>query len=125
MSKRARVVELWSVLKSPGRQGVIGLVQRLCDNARRFATKLQAAGFNVVNDVVLNQVLVCCEDDATTQQTIQHIQAAGECWCGRSSWDGKVVIRISVCDWATSESEINRSVSAFVAARELARREVV
>jgi threonine aldolase len=66
--------------------------------------------------VVFNQVLVSCENDALTKATLNKIQASGECWCGGSSWRGKNVIRISICDWATTQKEIERSVRAFIAA---------
>jgi hypothetical protein len=34
------------------------MVERNCRQARRFGDALRAAGFDVLNDVVLNQVLV-------------------------------------------------------------------
>jgi hypothetical protein len=60
---------------------------------------------------------VSCENDALTKATLNNVQTSGECWCGGSSWRGKSVIRISVCDWAITQKEIERSVRAFVAAR--------
>ena len=117
MSSRARAIELWAVLKTLGRAGVQRLVEQLCENAREFARLLAEQNFQIHNDVVFNQVLVSCENDALTKATLNKIQASGECWCGGSSWRGKSVIRISVCDWATTQKEIERSVRAFVAAR--------
>jgi len=124
MSSRARAIELWAVLKTLGRQGVQRLVEQLCENAREFARLLAEQGFQIHNDVVFNQVLVSCENDALTKATLNKIQALGECWCGGSSWRGNSVIRISVCDWATTQKEIERSVRAFVAARTAAVAEV-
>ncbi|HJT81217.1 MAG TPA: hypothetical protein VJ719_08475, partial [Chthoniobacterales bacterium] len=49
--------------------------------------------------------------------TLKNIQGSGECWCGGSIWHGKNVIRISVCDWATTPKHVERSVRAFVKAR--------
>ena len=117
MSSRARAIELWAVLKTLGREGVQRLVEQLCENAREFAQLLAHQGFQIHNEVVFNQVLVSCENDALTKATLNKIQASGECWCGGSSWRSKSVIRISVCDWATTQKEIERSVRAFVAAR--------
>src|SRR5438874_9715695 len=117
MSARARVIELWAVLKTLGRQGVRRLVEQLCENARSFAKLLSDQGFEIHNDVVFNQVLASCDDDALTRATLQNIQSSGECWCGGSTWDGRAVIRISVCDWATTPQHIERSVRAFVKAR--------
>src|SRR5438034_89028 len=110
-------IELWAVLKTLGREGVQRLVEQLCENAREFARLLAEQDFQVHNDVVFNQVLVSCENDALTKATLNKVQASGECWCGGSSWRSKTVIRISVCDWATTQKEIERSVRAFIAAR--------
>ena len=123
MSSRARVIELWAVLKTLGREGVQRLVEHLCENAREFARRLSEQEFQIHNEVIFNQVLVSCGDDALTTATLQNIQRSGECWCGGSSWRGKAVIRISVCDWATTPKEIERSVRAFITARSAATAE--
>jgi glutamate/tyrosine decarboxylase-like PLP-dependent enzyme len=117
MSARARVIELWAVLKTLGRTGVQRLIEQLCDNARSFAQLLSDQGFQIHNDVVFNQVLASCDDDGLTKATLKNIQSSGECWCGGSTWHGKSVIRISVCDWATTPRQVERSVRAFVTAR--------
>ncbi|MEM7307953.1 MAG: aminotransferase class V-fold PLP-dependent enzyme [Planctomycetota bacterium] len=121
MSKRARAVELWAVLRTLGRSGVAELVDRLCALARLFAERLRAEGFDVLNEVCFNQVLASCGDDHETTRTLAEVQASGECWCGGSVWRGRQVIRVSVCSWATTEEDVERSVRAFVAARERAR----
>jgi len=119
MSRRARAIELWAALKYLGTAGVDELVYGLHQRAVQFAEELAEAGFTVLNDVVFNQVIVApSEDDQVTQRLLEHIQASGECWVGSSLWQGKKVIRISVCSWVTSEQDISRSVAAFVAARE-------
>src|SRR5262249_24636327 len=100
MSARARVIELWAVLKTLGREGVRRLIEQLCENAQNFARLLSEQGFQIHNDVVFNQVLASCDNDAVTTATLQNIQSSGECWCGGSTWHGRAVIRISVCDWA-------------------------
>ncbi len=122
MSRRARGVELWALLKSLGRSGVSALIARLCDNATLFAQQLEAAGFRVLNDVVFNQVIVACENGELTQQTLQQIQRDGVCWCSGSVWQGEPIIRISVCSWVTTAEDVKRSVQAFVAARATVRK---
>ena len=117
MSRRARVVELWAILKSLGRDGVEELVDRLYDHARLFAENLHARGFRILNEVVFNQVLVACDTPEQTKATLENIQKSGECWCGGAAWNGEPVIRISVCSWATKEADVERSTSAFVDAR--------
>ena len=121
MSKRARAVELWAVLRTLGREGVARLVEQLCGHAADFARRLDAEGFRILNAVVFNQVLVGCDDDEETTRTLAHLQTLGDCWCGGSTWKGRPVIRISVCSWATGEADVERSVAAFRRARERAR----
>lgn len=118
MSRRARGIELWATLATMGRNGVGALVDQLCVHARDIADKLSTHDFTIVNDVVFNQVIVSCNTPDETQATLRELQDAGECWCGGSTWQGEPVIRISVCSHATTTSDIDRSVAAFVAARD-------
>ncbi len=118
MSRRARAVDLWAALKYLGREGVDLMVYSLHQRARQFAEELSAAGFTIVNDVVFNQVMVDVGDQEQTDAVIARIRDSGEAWVGGSLWFGKPVIRISVCSWATSASDVSRAVAAFVAARE-------
>lgn len=120
MSRRARAVELWATLKCLGKVGIQKLVDGLCDHANLLAKKLVAEGFQVLNRVVFNQVLVSCNTPEQTKATLEHIQKSGECWCGGSNWRGNPAIRVSVCSWATTTSDIERSVTAFVKARGMA-----
>jgi glutamate/tyrosine decarboxylase-like PLP-dependent enzyme len=117
MSRRARAVELWATLKSFGKEGLEQLVDRLCEHASRFALELGRQGFRILNEVVYNQVLVTCDTPEQTRATLEYIQQSGECWCGGAVWNGEPVIRISVCSWATTQADVERSVSAFAAAR--------
>ena len=82
LSRRAHGVEVWAALRSLGRSGISDLIERTCRYARRFAEGFQQAGYQVLNDVVLNQVLVSFGDDATTLKVIAAIQSDGTCWCG-------------------------------------------
>jgi glutamate/tyrosine decarboxylase-like PLP-dependent enzyme len=117
MSRRARAVELWATLKYLGKQGIDDLVYGLHERARQFAKELAENGFQILNDVVFNQVLVACDNDSDTEATLKNIQEMRECWCGGSQWFGQKVIRISVCSWATTEEDVTRSVLSFVKAR--------
>lgn len=113
-SRRARGVELWATLKSLGRAGLRELVERTCAHAQRFAKGLQSAGFEVLNDVVINQVLVSFGGSEVTREVIRRIQEDGTCWCGGTVWQGKTAMRISVCSWATTEAEVDRSLEAIL-----------
>jgi glutamate/tyrosine decarboxylase-like PLP-dependent enzyme len=117
MSRRSRGIELWATLKTLGRRGTAELVEGLCDRAAQAAELLRTAGFRVLNEVVFNQVLVACENKEMTLATMKKLQASGEAWCGGSTWQGETVIRMSVCSWATTAQDIERTVAAFVQAR--------
>lgn len=114
LSRRARGVEVWAALRSLGRQGVAELVERNCRQARRFAEGLRDAGFKVINDVVLNQVLVAFRDAETTNRIISEIQTDGTCWCGGTVWQGQTAMRISVSSWATTDEDVERSLEAMI-----------
>jgi glutamate/tyrosine decarboxylase-like PLP-dependent enzyme len=114
LSRRARGVEVWAALRYLGRRGVAELVERCCAHATRFATSLGAAGFEILNDVVLNQVLVAFGDAATTQRAIAAIQQDGTCWAGVTEWQGRTAMRISVSSWATTTDDVDKSVAAMI-----------
>ena len=114
-SQRARGVEVWATLASIGRDGVADLVERCCRRARRFADGMRGAGFAVLNDVVLNQVLVSFGDAARTDAAIAAVQADGTCWCGPTTWHGQRAMRVSVSSWCTTDDDIDRSVAAITA----------
>ena len=114
LSRRARGVEVWAALRSLGRAGVAELIERNCRQARRFAAELHAAGFKILNDVVLNQVLVSFGDAATTNRVVTEIQADGTCWCGGTVWQRQTAMRISVSSWATTDADVERSLEAII-----------
>lgn len=119
MSRRARVIELWATLKYLGQTGIDQMVYGMHERALQFAQSLaRYPGFQVVNDVVFNQIMVKCETDELTELTLARIQELRECWVGGSIWRGDKVIRISVCSWATTEKDVNRSVDSFFQALE-------
>ena len=113
-SRRARGIEVWAALRSLGRQGVAELVERTCRHATRFAERLRAAGYQILNDVVINQVLVSFGDPETTRRVIAAIQADGTCWAGATKWRGATAMRISVSSWATTEDDVERSLAAMI-----------
>ncbi len=114
MSRRARGVEVWAALRSLGREGLADLVARTCRHARRFAEGLNAVGYTILNEVVLNQVLVSFGDEATTRRVIAAVQAEGTCWAGGTTWQGQAAMRISVSSWATTEEDVEQSLDAII-----------
>jgi glutamate/tyrosine decarboxylase-like PLP-dependent enzyme len=114
LSRHARGVEVWAALCSLGRTGLSDLIERTCRYARRFAEAFASAGYPVLNEVVLNQVLVSFGAPEVTNRIIAEIQADGTCWCGGTVWQGHTAMRISVSSWATTDADVERSVEAML-----------
>jgi glutamate/tyrosine decarboxylase-like PLP-dependent enzyme len=114
MSRRARAVEVWAALRSLGKRGLAEMIDRTCRHAQTFAAGLKAAGYAVLNDVVLNQTLVSFGDDEKTRKVIGSVQNDGTCWCGGTVWHGRAAMRISVSSWATTDDDVQQSIDAIV-----------
>lgn len=120
MSRRARIIELWSIMKYLGRNGIDEMILTMHQRAKQFSKEIsEIKGFYVENDIVFNQVIVRCDSDKITEQVLSNIQMLRECWLGGSMWLGKKVMRVSICSWATTENDISRSVKSFEKALEL------
>jgi glutamate/tyrosine decarboxylase-like PLP-dependent enzyme len=112
-SRRARAIEVWAALRVLGRAGVADLVERCCRHAAAFADGLAAAGFEILNDVVLNQVVATIGTDSQLEAIVAAVQASGECWLGTTRWRGRTALRVSVSGWATTEADVRRSLAAI------------
>ena len=117
-SRRARGFALYAAIRELGREGVADLVERSCRHARLMAELLGAhEGVTVLNEVVLNQVLARFERGGrnTTDEVLRAVQREGTCWMSGTQWDGGSAMRISVCNWRTTEEDIRRSAAAILA----------
>lgn len=114
LSRRARGVEVWAALRALGRSGLADLIERNCRYARRFAEGLASGGYQILNEVVLNQALVSFGSPEKTRRVIAAIQADGTCWCGETVWQGHTAMRISVSSWATTEADVEQSLEAML-----------
>jgi glutamate/tyrosine decarboxylase-like PLP-dependent enzyme len=116
-SRRARGFTAYAALRSLGRGGVTEIVERTCAHARRFSEALaELPGFELLTDVVLNQVLFRFETDDQTDDVLRRVQESGEAWLSGTVWDGRRAIRISVSNWQTSDEDVERTLAAFEAA---------
>lgn len=114
LSRRARGVDVWAALKSLGRSGLADLIDGCCRCAARFARGLSEAGFEILNEVVLNQVLVSFGTPEETQRVIAEVQQDGTCWCGPTVWQQRHAMRISVSSWMTTEEDVDKSLEAIL-----------
>lgn len=126
-SRRARGFAVYAAIRSLGSQGIADLVERSCMLARRFADGLSAAGADVLNEVVLNQVVVRFraaggDHDAHTRRVITLLQDDGTCWMSGTTWQGMAAVRISVSNWSTDEDDVDRSIAAITACMAAAAR---
>ena len=115
-SRRARCIPVYAAIRSLGRSGVADLIERCCQHASRFAEILGSEdGVEVLNDVELNQVLVRFgDDDAITEEVVRKVQEDGTMWLSGARWQGRGIMRISVSNWSTSDSDVERSAKAIL-----------
>lgn len=113
LSRRARGVEFWAALKTLGRSGLEALIDDSCRHALYFSQELAKAGYQVLNEVSLNQVVFAGDSEAVTRRAMQIIQESGVCWLGPTRWKDMIAMRISVCSWATGSEDVERSLEVM------------
>jgi len=114
LSRRARATDIWAAMRTLGKGGIDDLISRSCLYAELFALKLEEAGFEILNEVETNQVLVSFGSDEETQEVITAVQQEGTCWVSGTNWKGRVAMRISISSWATAPADITKSVVAII-----------
>jgi len=113
-SRRGRGIDVWSALRTLGKQGVTDLIEQNCRQAQMMASLLADAEFTIHNDVVLNQVVVSFGTPEETLEVIRRVQAEGTTWAGGTTWQGHTAMRISVSSWATTDADIQQSAEAII-----------
>lgn len=114
LSRRARAFTVWAVLRSLGRRGVADLVDQLATHARAFADGIDAIdGAEVLNDVVFTQVCATFGDDARTVDVVRRMLQDGTAWTSGSTWQGRAVLRISVSNWSTTQTDVDVTLDAL------------
>jgi glutamate/tyrosine decarboxylase-like PLP-dependent enzyme len=112
-SRRARGFAAYAALRQLGRSGVARLVERCSEVARRLVLGIGALdGAEVLWEPVINQGLVRFGDDRRTEEVIAAIQASGEVFFGGTTWRGRRAMRVSVCNWQTTDADVERSIEA-------------
>ncbi len=118
LSRRARGIEIWAALKFLGKEGLADLIDRTSDYAQGFANELKAMGFEILNDVVINQIVVTLKEQEKIKPIIEHVQKSGKTWFGPTLWKGREGFRISISSHVTSDKDIEIAVKAIKEAKD-------
>ncbi|HTN55779.1 MAG TPA: aminotransferase class V-fold PLP-dependent enzyme, partial [Microbacterium sp.] len=114
LSRRARGVPAWAVLRSLGRSGVAELLDRLHANAVQMAAGLRRIpGVEVLNDVVYTQVMFRLRTDEATRALGEAILIDGTAAVTGAQWRGRASLRCSMSSWATTSEDVTRTLTAF------------
>jgi glutamate/tyrosine decarboxylase-like PLP-dependent enzyme len=118
-SRRGRGFPFYAAARALGRSGIGAMVDRCCGHAERLVREIgRLDGAEIAAPPVINQGLVrfLAKDgnhDTFTDKVIRLIQQDGVAWFGGVTWRGMRVMRISVCNWLTSDDDIDRTVASI------------
>lgn len=105
LSRRARGVPSYAILRHLGRSGVRELILRHHRLACRAAARLKdEPGLQIVNEIAFNQVAVTCGEgeagDRLTREVLAAVQARGKVYPSHGEYQGRQIIRISFSGYA-------------------------
>jgi len=113
-SRSARGTEVWAALRSLGKAGLAEMFETCCGHARTLANGLRELGFDILNDVVLNQVVASLPNQEDVLEALAaNVRESGEAWFGPTNWRGRKAVRFSVSNWTTSKEDIVRTLNAI------------
>lgn len=114
-SRGAKAAEVWAAIRSLGRNGLQTMFERNCAQAKLAATLLKGAGFEIMNKVVLNQVVVTLDQGShVLPEVAKRVVSSGDAWFGPTVWRGKTALRLSFSSWVTSEEDVRIAVNAII-----------
>lgn len=122
-TRRARGFPVYAALRELGRYGIAELIDRSCEHATRLAYGISdLRGAELVAAPTLNQGLVRfvslkpgateADHDQLTDEVITAINEEGTAFFSGSTWKGRHVMRISVVNWQTTQSDVEATIAA-------------
>jgi glutamate/tyrosine decarboxylase-like PLP-dependent enzyme len=122
-SRRCRGFPTYAAIRELGRDGVAALIDRCCRHCHSIVMGIGALpGAEVLWEPVINQGLVRFLDprpgasdedhDIWTDRVTAAISSAGEAFFGGTTWRGRRAMRVSVCNWQTSERDVQRAIDS-------------
>ena len=108
LSRRARGIPSYAIIRHLGAQGVRAMIAHHCELAKYLATRLAGEpNISIMNDVVLNQVAIACETDDVTVKVLNKIQEKARVYPSHGVWRGQQIIRVSIINHATGYADID------------------
>lgn len=122
-SRRARGFPTYAALRQLGREGVASLIERCCTFTHSLVMRIgQLPGAEILCEPTINQGLVrfldpkpgAQESDHArrTDEVIAAVLETGEAFFTGSNWNGHRVMRVSLCNWQTTEGDVDRAAGA-------------
>ena len=131
-SRRGRGFATYAALRQLGKAGVAELIDRTCAHAHALVTGIGALpGAEVVWVPTINQGLVRflhrsaeaeeTDHDGFTETVMAEILASGQAFFTGTTWHGRRAMRVSVCNWQSSEEDVAEVISGVAEALRKAR----
>lgn len=119
LSRRARGVPSYAILRHLGKSGVREMILRHCKLAERVALTLSTeVGLKIMNDIHSNQIALTCgeggEGDVLTKRVLERIQGRGKVYPSHGSWKGRYIIRVSIIGYAMDDSSADLLISEII-----------
>lgn len=119
LSRRARGVPSYAILRHLGGSGVREMVARHCRLAERIAATISAEpGLVVLNEIHSNQVAIACGNgtgaDDLTMRVLKRVQERGMVYPTHGGWAGRQIIRASVIGYAMHEADADLLSSEII-----------
>jgi aromatic-L-amino-acid decarboxylase len=115
LGRRFRALKLWMILRYFGADGIRARLAEHMRLARLFASWVDAdQDFERLADVPFSVVCFRCAParvpeqalDALNEQLLDRVNASGEVFLSHTKLDGKLALRLAVCQIRTTESQV-------------------
>ena len=141
-SRRARSIPVYAALLQLGKNGVAELIERSCQHCATLIDGIGALrGAEIVWKSELNQGLLrfrslhpnadAADHDRRTWEVMDAVNDTGVAFFSSTVWRGNFVMRVSIVNWQTSDTDVQRTIAAFrtvlkrYAARDAARHKLM
>lgn len=107
-TKRTGAIDLLFIMRSLGKGGISNMVEKLCDNAQYFSNGLKKIGYEILNEVAFNQIVAKIDNNNQLDRVVKDAQSCGICQFGKTNWNGKSALRISILSFKAEKTDIDQ-----------------